>query len=181
MMDEKLETLHQLGESLFEAREYTASALCFKEAAELFHAASQFGYARSLEWGLGVTANQNEAFVWYRRAAQLGNVLAMCRMGDAERDGELGTTNAAEAFAWYLKAAQLGYPPAMEYVAGCYFYGRGVELDMQEAARWYQKAAESGGELTPQELVSLEKVLSAAANDAAVASDKIAAHPADKR
>ena len=180
-MDEKLETLYQLGESLYETREYTASALCFKEAAELFHPAAQFGYARSLEWGLGVTANQSEAFVWYERSAQLGNVLAMCRMGDAERDGEQGAPNAEAAFAWYRQAAEQGYPPAMEYVAGCYFYGRGVALDMKEAARWYQKAAESGGELTPQELVSLERVLSAAARDAALPADEKAPRPTDKR
>lgn len=180
-MDEKLDTLYQLGESLYEAREYTASALCFKEAAELFHSGAQFGYARSLEWGLGVTANQSEAFVWYERAAQLGNVSAMCRMGDAERDGEQNTPNAEAAFAWYRLAAEQGYPPAMEYVAGCYFYGRGVALDMQEAARWYQKTAESGADLTPQELVSLERVLKGAADDAAMPSDEKPPRPAHKR
>jgi TPR repeat protein len=119
--------------------------------------------------------------VWYEHAAQLGNVQAMCRMGDMERDGERGTPNAEAAFSWYLKAAKAGYPPAMEYVASCYFYGRGVAADLKEAARWYQKAAELSCELTPQQIVSLERVLSAAAREAALQADGEHQRPADKR
>ena len=126
-------------------------------------------------------ADPAAAFVWYEHAAQLGNVQAMCRMGDIERDGERGAANPEAAFAWYLKAAEAGYPPAMEYVASCYFYGRGVAADLKEASRWYQKAAELSCELTPQQVVSLERVLSAAAKEVALQADGEQTRPADKR
>ena len=180
-MDEKLDTLYQLGLSLYETREYAPAAICFREAAELFHPAAQFWYARCLEWGLGVTADSGEAFEWYRRAAQLKDAQALCRLGDAERDGELGAPDAEAAFGWYRQAAELGYPSAMEYVAGCYFYGRGVKLDMEEAARWYQKAAESGSELTPQELIKLEKLMDTMAAEQAMPVREKAARIAGKR
>jgi TPR repeat protein len=147
----------------------------------LFHPAAQFWYARCLEWGLGVTAESASAFMWYERAAQLGDAQAQCRLGDAARNGELGAPDAEAAFNWYQQAAMQGYPPAMEYVAGCYFYGRGVRLDMEEAARWYQKAAESGGELTPQQLVALKHVLRAAASDAIMPAQGKTPRPAHKR
>jgi TPR repeat protein len=145
-MDEKLETLYQLGKGLYETREYAPAALCFKEAAELFHPAAQCDYAHCLEWGLGTTASAGEALLWYERAAQLGDERAMRRLGDAARDGEWGSPDWEKAFGWYLKAAEKGDGRAMEYVAGCYFYGRGVKIDLAEAARWYQEAAEAGGE-----------------------------------
>ncbi len=80
-MDEKLDTLYELGVSLYEAQEYKPAATCFKEAAELFHPAAQYWYARCLEWGLGVKADECEALVWYARAAQLGDAQAQCRLG----------------------------------------------------------------------------------------------------
>lgn len=87
-MDERLDTLHELGLNLYEAQEYVPAATCFKEAAELFHPAAQYWYARCLEWGLGVDADVGEAFAWYERAAQLGDTQAQCRLGEAFRNGE---------------------------------------------------------------------------------------------
>ena len=99
-MDEKVNTLFQLGVNLYEAQEYEPAALCFKEAAELFHPAAQYWYARCLEWGLGVTADAGEAFAWYERAAQLGDPQAQCRLyfgQGAEQDMAAATARRAKA------------------------------------------------------------------------------------
>ena len=143
-MDEKLNTLYHLGVSLYEAQEYAPAELCFKEAAELFHPAAQYWYARCLEWGLGVSANADEAFTWYERAAQLGDAQAQCRLGDACRKGERGEPDVQAAFGWYRRAAEQGYAPAMEYVGGMLINGDGVEKNETAGAEWLKRSAESG-------------------------------------
>lgn len=97
-MDEKLNTLYRMGVSLFEAQEYAPAVLCFKEAAELFHPGAQYWYARCLEWGLGVTADAGEAFVWYKRAAQLGDPQAQCRLDNASHKGGCANPDGNAAF-----------------------------------------------------------------------------------
>ena len=87
-MDERLDTLYALGVSLYEAQEYLPAAICFKEAAELFHPAAQYQYAHCLEWGLGVEANADDALIWYERAAQLGYAQARCHLGDGIGDSK---------------------------------------------------------------------------------------------
>lgn len=82
-MDKRLNTLHELGISLYEAQEYAPAVACFKEAAEMFHPAAQYWYAHCLEWGLGVEADAGEAFAWYERAAELGYAQAQYRLGEA--------------------------------------------------------------------------------------------------
>jgi len=156
-MNEKLDTLYQLGESLYETKEFSAAAMCYKEAAELFHPAAQFGYARCLEWGLGVSANADDAFRWYERAAQLGDAQALCRLGEAAQKGERGEPDGKAAFGWYMKAAQQAFPPAMESVGRCYADAFGVERDMEEAEKWYKKAAEAGSEMAQQHISLMER------------------------
>jgi hypothetical protein len=57
--------------------------------------------------GQGVNKDQSLALLWYKKAANLGNITAMMKLGDI-----LIYENSTEAVLWYRKAAQSGHNPA---------------------------------------------------------------------
>ena len=57
--------------------------------------------------GIGVTRNKSTALEWYKKAADLGNVSAMMKLGDI-----FINENISIAVLWYRKAAQNGHLPA---------------------------------------------------------------------
>lgn len=73
-----------------------------RRAAELGHLRAMRAYAFVLEHGeLGFSRHDNGALDWYRRAAEHGDPVAMRRLRDAHRDGELGLPiDAVAAAAW---------------------------------------------------------------------------------
>ncbi|MFW1410905.1 tetratricopeptide repeat protein, partial [Vibrio parahaemolyticus] len=60
------------------------------------------------DFGQGVAQDHAEAVRWYRRAADLGNVIAMKNLGLSYRDGEGIGKDFAEARRWLEKAAAAG-------------------------------------------------------------------------
>jgi TPR repeat protein len=78
------------------------------------------------------------------RAARLGHVGAMCRMGELHRIGEGVPVEAGAACAWYRRAAELGNAEAMYNLGVAYGRGAGVPIDAAVGCAWYRKAAELG-------------------------------------
>jgi TPR repeat protein len=76
------------------------------------------------------------AKIWYKRAADAGNVAAMMRL--AERAEERDQT--AEAEKWYQRAAAAGHTDAMIRLGNLT-----QQRDQTEAEMWYQMAAKAGG------------------------------------
>ncbi|GAN05867.1 TPR repeat-containing protein [Mucor ambiguus] len=67
-----------------------------------------------------ITQNLNTALQYYRRAMDLGHVLAMVRIGDFLETGALGEQSTNQAKAWYKRALSQGCPDgAAEYALGC--------------------------------------------------------------
>ncbi len=80
-----------------------------------------------------------------RKAADAGNPLAQCAMGDICAKAANGVpVDAAQAVAWYQKAAEQGYAVAQFRLALKYSRGTGVKMDEVTAAAWFQKAADQG-------------------------------------
>ena len=62
----------------------------------------------------------------YRRAAEMGDLEAMCNLGICYEYGKGGLTkDEAKAVQWYQKAAEAGYARAMCNLGVCYEYGQG--------------------------------------------------------
>ena len=82
----------------------------------------------------------------YRRAAEMGDLEAMCNLGICYEYGKGGLTkDEAKAVQWYQKAAEAGYARAMCNLGVCYEYGQGgLTKDEAKAVEWYQKAVEAG-------------------------------------
>jgi TPR repeat protein len=89
--------------------------------------------------------NYEEAFEYYKKAADLGDAKAMCGLGVLYHSGEGVIKDYKEAIKWYKKAAELGSAQAMFGLGIIYANGGlGVTKNYKEALKWHQKAAELG-------------------------------------
>ena len=82
----------------------------------------------------------------YRRAAEMGDLESMCRLGSCYFNGygEL-TKDEVKAVEWVRKAAEKENATAMRNLGYCYEYGKGgLTKDEVKAVEWYRKAAEKG-------------------------------------
>ncbi len=94
--------------------------------------------------GLGVDTDPEEAVVWYRRAGDLGNVLAQHNMGNVYAAGTGVPQSDSLAVEWWLKAAEQGDAIPQLRLGTMYEEGRGVDADLDEAIRWYRASAARG-------------------------------------
>ena len=108
--------------------------------------------------GEGVEADETEALVWYRKAAERGHPpaqqvigIAMLEGGlqgaptDEGRQQELADAVLEQAVSWIKLAASSGYFPAQAMLGLMYRRGgAAVDCDASQAALWYLAAADQG-------------------------------------
>lgn len=96
-------------------------------------------------WDYDKQACYAEAFKYFSKSAEKGNLDAMYWLGLCHRGG-LGTpTNMDESFAWFRKAADLGDGPSQRELAECYHWGWGTEKNSQKVFELMSQAATNGG------------------------------------
>ena len=93
--------------------------------------------------GRGVTANDHEAVMWFRRAADQGNATAQFYLGTMFDEGRGVPQDYAEAAKWYRRAAEQGDAQAQYNLALSYARGEGTEADNVSAHMWFNLAAAS--------------------------------------
>ena len=110
-------------------------------------ATSQRLVAEAYKEGRGVLKDNEEAYVWYRKAATGGDAESQLQVGflywvnfKIQGDAQDGL----QAELWLRRAAEQGHAFAQRHLAGIYETGTGVEQDFAQAAHWYSKAAEQG-------------------------------------
>jgi len=139
--------LHAEALDLYEAGSYTEAADHLRQAAEMGLTIAQFRLATLYEAGQGVTQNLETAQLWYERAANGGNVLAMHNLAILYAEGRLGgTPNYGEAARWFAEAASYDVRDSQFNLAVLFHTGRGVRTDPRQAYLWYT-IAERGGDL----------------------------------
>ncbi len=89
--------------------------------------------------GIGVKKDQAEAFKYYLKCAELGDVDAMAMVGNCYLYGEGVKKDTKTAFTWNEKAAKEGNERAIRNVAVSYDFGTGVKKDPKQAVEWYKK------------------------------------------
>ncbi len=120
-----------------------------KEAVKWFKKAAEEGY-RDAFYMLGDIYSEGDfssepdskvqAFRYYWKAAELGNLQAMCEMGRCFMNGEGVEPDPSAALVWYEKAALQGYDWA-EFSAGfAYLRGQGTKPDKAKAEDYFKKA-----------------------------------------
>ncbi len=120
--------------------------------------------AKLYEKGLGTPVSPENAFRYYKFAADKGNAYAQYKVGSAFYHGNGVTMNREAAQEYYGKAlhqfiasAEKEPNATVEHMIGrMYHYGQGTEKDYAEAQRWYQKSYEHGNEEAQESLRKLE-------------------------
>lgn len=96
------------------------------------------------EEGLGITKDDQQAFIWYKKAAEKGNIKAQVRLAKVYEDGRGTNIDLHKAFIWNKIAAGLGNDIA-QYNLGClYEQGKGIDKDPNKALYWYNQSANQG-------------------------------------
>jgi TPR repeat protein len=83
--------------------------------------------------------------LWFEKAVEAGDVLAMSLLGDKLREAGV-EADRAETVQLCARAAELGEPASMGKLAACYMDGHGVPMDQKMGVAWARKAAEFGSE-----------------------------------
>lgn len=124
--------------------EVVSGVISLRKAAEQGNADAQFRLAECYAKAMGVEADSEEAFRWYRMAGEQGQVEAAVKLGHAYLSGSGSSRDDVLAVKWFRKAAQTGNPEAEFWLGLCYANGRGVAASQRESLDWYRKAAEKG-------------------------------------
>ena len=88
--------------------------------------------------------HDEEAFEWYRRAAEQGHPEAQYELARCYDFGSGVEEDEAETFNWYRKAAEQGHDLARNALSICYEKGIGVAKDPDEAKKWKEMFLQSG-------------------------------------
>jgi anti-anti-sigma factor len=108
------------------------------------------------EEGSSVQQDMDEAFRWYRQAADLGHAEGQHKTGLDYAYGIGVDPDWSKAMAWYRKAAEQGHAEAEYAVGMIYCYGLAGESDKAQAIYWYQRALSNGYERARLELARLQ-------------------------
>lgn len=86
----------------------------------------------------------NKAFLYYKRAADMGNAEAIDSVGFCYAEGYGVPKNDKEALVWYRRAAEKGSAAAAFHIAQAYNVGQGVPQDKAEGFLWAERSAKLG-------------------------------------
>lgn len=134
--------------------DFVRAADCFKEAAkEEWHDKillnngnrdAQYELAMLYEQGNCVPKRVDEAFKYYKMAADQGHIHALLQVGFLYEYGPGVDKDIKQAFKYYKLAAKKGEINGQRNVGLCYEEGAGVARNLKKAAEWYQQAANNG-------------------------------------
>lgn len=88
--------------------------------------------------------NYKAAFVYYERAARLGQVNAQNNVGVSYKFGDGVAVNLKKAVPWLSMAAEQGDCRGQFNLADCYWFSKGIPEDKVKAVHWFRLSAEQG-------------------------------------
>ena len=89
-----------------------------------------------------MTAEQAQGFAYRMRAAERGDGVAACELGDLYRVGAGGLRHSpAQTFRWYARSALAGDANGQNNLGARYEHGIGCKQGYRTAVSWDRKAA----------------------------------------
>ncbi len=128
----------------YKAGNYQEAFRINKELAEKGDASKQYLLGLMYDLGETVTQDDQQAAVWYGKAAEQGHVDAESELCSIYADGRGVPMDFKQAASWCRKAAEQGHADAQIKLGVMYSRGRGVTQDDVLAYRWYKQASEQG-------------------------------------
>src|SRR5581483_9393493 len=128
----------------FQAGDHARAAQVVAKAAEAGNAVAMLRLALLYDQGDGVKQSSKTAFVWYAKAAALGEPESQNQMGTYYEVALGGEENWDLAAKLWQASAQQGWTKGQASYARAFQFGIGVPQDRQMAIAWYRKAAAQG-------------------------------------
>lgn len=114
----------------------------YRKAAEMGNAEAMCFLGDWCSYGeMGLPVDMNEAYSWWRKAAERGNSYAQNEVGICFDFGLGIKESKKEAVKWCKRAASKDYIPAVHVLGLCYYFGNGVRMNMKEALKCFKRAA----------------------------------------
>lgn len=110
-----------------------------------------------LSFSGNVPGGEEEAFKWYRMAADAGLTAAKVSLGTMYYEGRGVQKNMEKAYEMYSSASEDGDPDASFLKARMEISGAGTDCDPDKGVRSMSKAAEQGSEEAKQVLEQLRR------------------------
>lgn len=155
----------------------SASIEKLQDAAALGYPPAQLQLGELFKTGQGVDQDLGQARLWFRRAANGGNVLATHRIGVMTARGDGGAADTREAIGWFERAAEFGLVDSQYNLGAIYHPSSGSApsaiQDAGQAYYWYSLAAKNGDQQAGPLAAGVAVALTAAQRqdiDAAIAS-----------
>jgi TPR repeat protein len=117
----------------------------------------------------GTPPDVSRAIHYYKKAADLGSLSAMAKLGEIFANGVEGKPDYEQAVTWYRKAAEQGQPDAQLGLGLRYALGQGVPLDLEQALRLFTAAAGQGQPAAQYNLATMYEEGKGASPDRALA------------
>ena len=103
-----------------------------------------------------VPKNNEEAYEWLKKGAELGNPWCQWLWGYTLHYGDDGIhVNVNQAIYWLEKAANQNHDDAMEELGELYQDGELVKRDIEKTIYWYQKASEMKNKIAIERLATM--------------------------
>lgn len=130
---------YDVGFSAFIAEKYEEAVFWLEKAVAQNHPASMLIMAEMLSQGnCAVVKDESKAFQYYKKSAELGNLLSMYRVGRCYYFGQGTAIDYQLAFRWFDQARQYGCNEMWFELGNCYLHGNGVTKDVAKAIELYQ-------------------------------------------
>lgn len=117
--------------------DYAQAFFWFNEASKKNSDVGMYNLGMCYKNGWGVEVDAEIAAEWFKKAADMGYVEAMCELGDYYQDTLFDIDKSKM---WFLKAAELGSSDAQNRLG--VFYANDINPDYAEAVKWFKKAME---------------------------------------
>lgn len=135
----------------FEPKYWLGITQDFDTAFEYFmksqeHPTSQYFLGQMYYEGIGIKKDFKQAFFWFSKSAELGDIKSQTYLGMCYFDGNGTLKNPERAIFWWQKAAEANDSMAQYALGMCYFKGIGVNTNKSKAAYWIEKAYKNGNE-----------------------------------
>lgn len=88
--------------------------------------------------------DKEDAYMWYRKAAEQGNAEAMYYIGECIEDSRITANPNESDIYWYMKAADLGHPKALLRLAQEYLSGDRLSKDADKTKALVRQAILNG-------------------------------------
>jgi TPR repeat protein len=140
----------QLGRLLLEKGQASKAFELFKLVSQsdfdpFYRTDSHLMLARCFEDGMGVQQSTENALHYYKLAASGEDVEAICRLGKAYHNGELGLCSCLEkAIEFYVQAAEQNNEFGQYYLGCCYEELQGDKDSVKKAMYYYKLVADQG-------------------------------------